>query len=68
MSGKTKLISVDKNLNTIAYRHNILLSSVVLFAEEMGENSLFMHDNARLQTSRMIRKFLADNRIPKDLI
>lgn len=63
IGGRTQLISIYGNLNATSYCDNILQLVVFLFAKEMGKNFLFTQDNARSHAAKVVREFLANNKI-----
>lgn len=57
---RTELYFINGNLNAVRYIDEILLDHVVPFGPFIGENFLFMHDNARCHTAHIVSQCLDD--------
>jgi len=54
----TDLHFFDRNMNADVYVEEVLISYVVPYAPFIGENFLFMQDNARPHIARRVLNFL----------
>ena len=62
LEAKTDLVFVER-LTADRYITEILEPHVVPFALAIGDGFIFMHDNARPHTARVVREYLADSEI-----
>lgn len=62
LEAKTDLTFVER-LTADRYITEILEEHVIPFAPAIGENFIFMHDNARPHTARIVQEYLADTGI-----
>ncbi len=65
MTGKTRLVVVNGNLNAINYRDDILQPVAVPFLQNIGPNAVLQDDNARPHRARVVNDFLQDEGIQR---
>jgi len=53
----TDLHFLNRNMNTDVYVEDVIISHIVPYALFIGENFLFMQDNARLHIARRVLNF-----------
>ena len=63
ITGKTRLVAIDGNLNAARYRDEILQPVAIPFLRNMGANSILQDDNARPHRARIITDYIHNARI-----
>ena len=65
LTGKTRLVVVEGNLNAVSYRDNILRQVAIPYVRNLGPNALLQDDNARPHRARIVNEYLENEGVER---
>ena len=65
LTGKTRLVIINGNLNAQRYRDDILQPAAIPYLRNLGPNSILQDDNARPHRARIITAYLQNQRVQR---
>ncbi len=65
LTGKTRLVVVQGNLNAVSYRDNILRQVAIPYVRNLGPNGILQDDNALPHRARIVNQYLEDEGVQR---